>query len=189
MPKGVYKKTKEHIEKLAAAKRGKEAIPLNVKFWSKVNKNGPIPTHMSHLGNCWIWIGAKTDKGYGIMNFKRNKKNHVCGAHRVSWRLHNGEISPNMCVCHKCDNRLCIRPDHLFLGTKAENTYDRDRKNRGDWTHPPYKGEDSPQSKLTEDMVKFIRTTNFSNIQLSKMFGVNRNHIWKIKNRRAWKHI
>jgi hypothetical protein len=72
---------------------------------------------------CWIWIGATNGRGYG--NFKRHAK-----AHRVSWELYYGKIPNGLCVLHKCDVKLCVNPNHLWLGTYKDNNYDMHLKHR-----------------------------------------------------------
>jgi len=87
-------------------------------FWSKCE---PSPT-------CWRWTAAQTADGYGQFGVGKGR---VVGAHRVSWALTNGPIPAGMNVLHRCDNPPCIRPDHLFLGTNADNSADMVRKHRG----------------------------------------------------------
>ncbi len=88
------------------------AIPWKDRFWPKVNKTE----------TCWLWTGAQNSYGYGHL-FKRHGKPSL--AHRIAWELTHGPIpSETPCVLHLCDVRLCVRPDHLFLGTKSENTRD-----------------------------------------------------------------
>ncbi len=104
-------------------------LPVNfrekdiARFWSGVNKNGPTQPHME--SSCWLWIAGKYNAGYGRV--WANGKN--IKTHRMSWLIHNGLIEQNMCVCHRCDVKECCRPDHLFLGTHADNV--RDMKSKG----------------------------------------------------------
>lgn len=86
------------------------------KFWSKVAKSD----------GCWEWQGARRGNGYGVI-YKQGKGTQ---AHRLSWTITNGAIPAGMYVCHKCDNRPCVRPDHLFLGTHTDNMRDCGAKGR-----------------------------------------------------------
>ncbi len=100
-------------------------------FWAKVNKHGPIVR--PELGRCWLWTGA-TANGYGQFVLSRDENDHKRthhNAHRAAWILSFGPISGKLNVCHKCDNPLCVRPSHMFLGTYLDNNRDRVRKERG----------------------------------------------------------
>lgn len=142
------------------------------RFWIKVKKSD----------GCWIW-GALRLNGYGCLRF--NGKRTL--AHRVSWEIHNGPIPEGLFVLHRCDNPACVRPDHLFLGTRKDNMQDMIKKGR----RAPIRllGEWNPQSKLTEASVKQIRSSNCSGIDLAKQFGVSQQLISEVKARLVWKHV
>ena len=89
---------------------------LEERFWEKVNKTI----------DCWEWIGAIDRHGYGKFSIKYKK--YI--AHRISWELHNGKIPKGICVLHRCDNRKCMNPEHLWLGTQQDNSDDMIRKGR-----------------------------------------------------------
>lgn len=95
-------------------------------FWSNVNKDGPVPEHMPELGPCWVWTAGRFACGYG--QFAKGRPSRY--AHRISWALANGPVPDGLWVLHKCDNRPCVRPDHLFLGTHADNMRDMVEKGR-----------------------------------------------------------
>lgn len=102
-------------------------------FWARVNKNGPTPEHMPHLGSCWVWTAGCFKEGYGKMRWG-GRATH---AHRLSWMMHNGPIPVDKpCVLHHCDNPPCVRPDHLWLGSRTDNNVDMYAKGRANpWGH------------------------------------------------------
>jgi hypothetical protein len=102
------------------------------RFWSKIDKNGPVPAHVPHLGPCWIWT-ASLRNGYGTL-YVRGRKEY---AHRFSFEIHHGRPPSGLCVLHRCDNRRCCKPTHFFLGTKGDNNRDTAQKGRhGTISHP-----------------------------------------------------
>jgi len=94
---------------------------LAVRFWGHVDK--------SDIGGCWLWIGTRS-RGYG--HFTLNETRSPERAHRTAWRLVHGNIPHGIFVLHRCDNPACVRPDHLYLGTQADNIRDAFRKGRID---------------------------------------------------------
>lgn len=102
----------------------------------------------------------------------------------------HGDIPDGMCCLHKCDNRLCVSPDHLFLGTKADNTHDMIRKGR--WRSPPLRtGETATGAKLTESDVREIRKLGSEMTQknIGLRYGVSQVLVGKILRREVWKHL
>ena len=165
------------------------------RFWSKVDKT---PT-------CWLWTGAPNAKGYGRHGVGRfaDGDQRMILAHRYSWELKNGAIQDELCVLHKCDTPACVRPAHLFLGTRAENNADMMAKGRqvmrgwaiGRERHPERwpRGEAVAGSKLTEANVKQIRALyaagGTSYVKLAKQFGVGRTAIECVVKRWKWAHV
>lgn len=93
--------------------------PFDVRFWRQVDRD---PEQFT----CWIWTGATTADGYGSIN----RMNTGVRANRVAWELARGPLLHGDCVLHRCDKPLCVNPEHLFLGDRAENLRDADRKKR-----------------------------------------------------------
>lgn len=129
---------------------------------------------------CLLWTGSTYEFGHGVIwNGKFNE-----GAHRVAWTLANGPIPSRMCVCHRCDTPACVNPDHLFLGTKADNAADMASKGRA--SHRP--GASSPSAKLTADDVAEIRKLKgiVSQRALAERFGVSKTAIRFVQKGRTW---
>jgi len=164
----------------------KQSIPE--RFWTKVQKTR----------TCWLWTAAQSTNGYGRFGVGTQ----TLAAHRVAWFLTSGTM-PSLCVCHRCDVRLCVRPDHLFLGTYADNLRDMRLKGRGrgpsrgkNWAlnHPERcaRGEALPFSKLREDDVRLIRLHQASGRSmgsLARQFGVGQPCIMRVVTRKTWKHV
>jgi hypothetical protein len=140
---------------------------------------------------CWEWLYKTDSFGYGYFS-SRNKNNKplTARAHRISYDFYKGEIPEGMCVCHRCDNPKCVNPEHLWLGTVADNVADKVSKNRQSrYRYPSIK---SGRGKLDEQQVKEIRekykTGKYSQRDLGKEYGVGASQIGAIVNYRTWKN-
>jgi hypothetical protein len=138
-------------------------------FWAKVRK-GP---------GCWEYEGLRKDGRYGYFGGKY--------AHRVAFELTHGPIPPGLLVRHKCDNKPCVRPDHLELGTNEDNM--ADAKERKRFTEGHYR---VTNPKLSPEIVRQIRAlaaAGRSNKDLASRFGVGHSAIWEIVTRRTWPEV
>lgn len=133
-------------------------------------------------GECWIWRGKADKEGYGILY----KDGGDFRAHRVAYELAFDASPGDLQVCHRCDNPQCVRPDHLFLGTIAENTADRNAKSR------QAKGARCGMAKLDDDTVRRIRAelaTGARQVDLAERFGVSQASISLIGLGATWRHV
>ncbi len=138
------------------------------------------------ISGCWNWKGMMFQAGYGqFKNMILNGRTPMA-ASRASWIIHNGPIKDGLFVCHRCDNRACVNPDHLFLGTQGDNMQDCSAKLR--MNH----GEDRPQHKLTGADVRQIRRARQGGASwrsLATSFGVAQNCIVSACSGLTWAHV
>lgn len=129
---------------------------------------------------CWLWTGQVERTGYGVIEFNDSSYK----AHRLAYFLHFGTDPGSLCVCHTCDNRICVNPHHLFLGTLKDNNDDRDRKGR----HVALLGERQGGAKLTASDVREIRRSTDKQRDLAVAYGVSQSTIWRAR-KTNWRHI
>ena len=123
--------------------------------------------------SCWEWTGAKHGCGYGAIKRGGGGRNQLA-SHRASWEIHFGPVPQNMQVLHHCDNRGCVNPLHLFLGTQSDNVRDAMRKGKFGIT------------ALSPDEVRAIRASPLSRQELADTYGVGWTQIWYIQTGRSW---
>jgi hypothetical protein len=158
------------------------------RFWSKVEKTE----------TCWIWKASKRAKGYGAFVWATDDGQVIQGrAHRFAYELMHGPIPNDLCALHKCDNPACVNPDHIFIGTKADNNADMRQKGRhvpggthcgksGKWP----RAEAHHNARLTMETALQIRADRLSGLsysQIAKKHKVSNSSAYKIANNLQWK--
>lgn len=154
----------------------------------RARRNASLQERIDRLsrkcGECIEWIGYRNEYGYGKLTVKSKQMS----AHRASWIASNGPIPKGLLVCHKCDNRWCVNPSHLFLGTQAENMADMASKQRRRGVGGS-NGEKHPNAKIDARTVFDIRASSEPIHEIASRYGLTRKHVWAVRNRVTWKHI
>jgi hypothetical protein len=136
---------------------------------------------------CWYWLGPVSNSGYGLMSFSKKRRS----AHRLSFELFNGEIPLGMCICHRCDNKICVNPTHLFIGTYADNNRDCANKGRAN-NSGNLRGDNHPRATLTESsarMAKSLASSGVKKTVIAERLKVNPSVIYDVCNGRTWRHL
>lgn len=147
-------------------------MSLEERFWEKVDRGEP--------DECWEWQASTYTSGYGSININ----GYMTGAHRVAYELEHGEQPGDDWVLHHCDNKLCVNPDHLYLGDRSDNA--KDAFARGLNSN---EGERNPRANLTEDDVAEIReraSEGESQYDLADEFGIDQSTVTHILTGRTW---
>jgi len=154
--------------------RGQIVYPLKERL-ERLSK--PVPS------GCIEWQSA-TRNGYGrlIIGSRTDGTRASVSAHRLSYEVHVGEIPDGLFVCHKCDNPKCINPDHLFVGTRKDNTDDREAKNRNKIHLIRKKGADHPFAKFSDRVIGKIRLSTESTKETAMKYGVSERYVRDIRN-------
>lgn len=163
--------------------------PVDQRFWAKVDRRGP--------DECWPWTATINRYGYGRIW----DGSIMAQAHRVSYKLAHGPIADELVVCHRCDNRRCVNPAHLFAGTQADNMHDAQSKGRlsqGE-SHSAVlrqvipRGEGHWRRKLTEADVREIRRLRSEEgliaREIAERFPTSKWNVFLILRGEAWRHV
>ena len=138
---------------------------------------------------CWLWLGVANKKGYGFMSiYGKNKQ----ATHISLFIYKNILVSKGLDACHKCDNPICVNPDHLFVGTRKQNMLDCEKKGRSNNEAKVKKGEKNGRAKLSDSIVKkIIKELNDGRkcAYLSNKYKISHGSIWFIQKGVTWKHI
>lgn len=150
------------------------------RFWSKVI--------IRAADECWEWQGPVSNCGYGNFSVggKRSPDYRQWAAHRYAYTITYGEVPQQLNVCHKCDNRRCVNPSHLFLGTDADNVRDKISKGRD------ARGSRQGHSKITEaDVSRIVEMYNSgkSEIEIGRTVGLSQASVSRIVRRETWTHV
>lgn len=143
-------------------------LPIKDRLWLYIE---PEPN-----SGCWLWTGTIVN-GYGTLTLNRKTGQK---AHRTSYEAYKGEIPEGMHVLHKCDVRCCINPDHLFLGTNADNVADKVAKGRQAVMQ---------RTRYSPDEVRAVREATGSQREIARRLGVSKSMVHAIRTNQFWKHL
>ena len=178
------------------SKKPFHALPLDMQrmkdgvwdhFWSKLTSRFWSHVDRRSDDECWEWTATKRYE-YGFLRVWELPGHPEIRAHRISWWLTRGAIPENTYVLHACDNPGCVNPNHLSLGSAADNAQDMVRKGR----HGSKRGEKNHFTRLKEDEVKEIRRLTLAGVsvhELAEQFGVSKSCIYMIRQGHNWKHV
>lgn len=156
-------------------------MPLDRRLWVMVDRTAGAV-------GCWPWKGRVDPAGYGRIKTSAGVQ---IGAHKAAWLVTNGAVAGDLFVCHRCDNRRCCNPAHLFLGSAADNNSDMRSKGRGGFGFRAQLGEKNGAAKLTSVDVECIRVLGAKGVlqkTIAARFGVSRSRISEILSGKSWPH-
>lgn len=143
-----------------------------------------IKNKSKNVNDCWIYEGYIGKSGYVLITFD----GCYIKAHRASYIAFKGNIPKELHVCHTCDNRTCVNPDHLWLGTAKNNAEDRDKKGRKASTLGSKNGFNILNEQQVEEIKKMLHQ-GISQSEIGRKFNVSNKVIWCIAHKKSWSHI
>lgn len=162
-------------------------MSATVRFWRRVNKDGPTNTRRPELGPCWLWTGSHGEDKHGQPTYGQIMvASKRMGAHRFSFLLHGGTVPDGLEIMHACDTKLCCRPSHLSAGTRSQNLLDgfAAPANQGVCA-----GENNGRARLTWTDVHAIRAARAAGAtqpDLARRYGVSQVQIHHIERGKRW---
>lgn len=151
------------------------AAPISDELWQRAERIFKETEFEIDENGCWLWPKSGDPAGYGVTVLKdRNKKSRHFRAHRLAWRVHRGPLPVGLLVCHKCDNRKCCNPDHLFLGTEEENMRDMAEKGRAKGT----------QRRLDHEVIYTLLDAGYRPARIAEAISADRRAVQKIRDAR-----
>lgn len=188
LAKGMCSKHYNRVRRTGSAAAPRKLTDLE-RFMQKVDLNGPVPEHRPELGPCHVWDAHLAAGGYGWFwdgTKYPNGNNHMVLAHRWIFIQKHGPVDEKQKVCHHCDNRRCVRDEHLFLGTQRDNMQDRNDKQRH--SH----GVKHPDARFTEEQVLTVRRAAKQGASfrgLARHYEVDKMTISRMVKGKTWKHL
>ena len=180
------------MESVARQRRGsKSGRGLEITPSKKLFRRLERSVKLNQDSGCWEWSKKCHATGYAEISVQINGRRMMVKAHRLMYAITVGPVPEGLVVCHRCDNRKCVNPSHLFLGTQRDNIADAVSKKR----HVSLPGEENPSNKLTTEQVADIRRRvvvtgvgckGGNQSALAREFGVSKGHINNIVHNRVW---
>lgn len=151
---------------------------------ARLTREGRLHYNVDDITGCWNWSRYRNALGYGVLGVPLDR---TMLAHRYAWEVYKGVVPAGLCVLHRCDNPSCVNPEHLFLGTQADNNEDMHNKGRG--VIP--RGETHGCAKLTNKQVQEIREQfgKLSDCELARRYGVTSGAIRHMRLGITWRSV
>lgn len=167
---------------------GKELRPLQLQHHGLTEIERFKKWYAEQPNGCWLWLGTRAKiRNQDWHGRWRSSSGTIEVSSRAAWRLMRGEVPKGICVLHRCDNPLCVNPDHLFLGSMADNVADMWDKGRA--RQGISRGEAHGCSKLTDALVREIKASKESGPKIAKRLNISTSTLYDVRNGKIWRHV